>query len=67
MTPNLLYGPSSAAWSITVTPAYQYATFFARAEFSYVGTLHTAAGFAFGPDGSNMTQARFVLESGFLF
>lgn len=38
-----------------------------KGRVSYVGTLHAAAGFAFGPDGSNMTQARFVLESGFLF
>ena len=61
-SPNLLYGPGSSAWSITVTPTYRYSTFFTRAEFSYVGTHHAAAGFAFGPDSSNTTQARFVLE-----
>lgn len=65
--PNLLYGPRSAAWSVTVTPTYQYDRFFARAEFSYVGTRHTTPGSAFGPDGLNTTQARFVIESGFLF
>jgi hypothetical protein len=64
---GLLYGPGSAAWSITVTPTYQYERFFARAEFSYVGTTHTIAGFVFGPSGSNTTQARLLLESGFLF
>jgi hypothetical protein len=35
--PNLLYGPGSNAWSITVTPTYQYEIFFARVEFSHVG------------------------------
>jgi hypothetical protein len=28
-SPNLLYGPGSNAWSITVTPTYQYKIFFA--------------------------------------
>jgi len=63
---GLLYGSGSAAWSITVTPTYQYERFFTRAEFSYVGANHTTAGFAFGPSGSNTTQARLLLESGFL-
>jgi hypothetical protein len=65
--PNLLYGPGSTAWSITISPTYQYKRFFTRAEFSYVGTKHTTTGFAFGPNGSNSTQARFLIESGFLF
>lgn len=65
--PNLLYGPGSSAWSVTVTPTYQYKAFFARAEFSYVGTLHTTVGTAFGSDGSKTTQARGLLEAGFLF
>jgi hypothetical protein len=65
--PNLLYGPRSAAWSVTVTPTYQYDRFFARVEFSYVGTRHATAGSAFGPDGLKAAQARFLVESGFLF
>jgi hypothetical protein len=65
--PDLLYGPRSTAWSVTVTPTYQYERFFARAEFSYVGTRHTTPGSVFGPDGLNTTQGRFVIESGFLF
>lgn len=65
--PSLLYGPGSVAWSVTVTPTYQYQTFFARAEFSFVGASHTTAGFAFGPDGFNTTQARWMFETGFLF
>lgn len=65
--PNLLYGPGSAAWSVTVTPTYQYERFFTRAEFSYVGANDTAAGSAFGPHGTNTTQARALLEWGILF
>jgi hypothetical protein len=65
--PDLLYGPRSTAWSVTITPTYQYERFFARAEFSYVGTRHTTPGSVFGADGLNATQARFVIESGFLF
>jgi Putative beta-barrel porin-2, OmpL-like. bbp2 len=65
--PNLMYGPGSTAWSIAITPTYQYKRFFARAEFSYVGASNTTAGFAFGPTGANTRQARLLLESGFLF
>jgi len=65
--PNLLYGPGSNAWSITVTPTYQYKIFFARAEFSHVGTTNTTAGSVFGPGGTNKTQTRAVLEAGILF
>jgi len=65
--PNLLYGPGSNAWSITVTPTYQYKIFFARAEFSHVGTTNTTAGLVFGPGGTNKTQTRAVLEAGILF
>lgn len=65
--PNLLYGPGSATWSITVTPTYQYERFFTRAEFSYVAASHTTPGLAFGSSGSEVTQARFAVEAGFLF
>ena len=40
---NLLYGPGSAAWSVTVTPTYQKNIFFTRAELSYVGMQDTMA------------------------
>ena len=33
---NLLYGPGSAAWSLTATPTYQYQKFFARGDISFV-------------------------------
>jgi hypothetical protein len=65
--PNLLYGPGSNAWSVTLTPTYQYKIFFARAEFSHVGANSTTSGLAFGRDGNNTTQTRFLFETGVLF
>jgi hypothetical protein len=65
--PNLLYGPGSNAWSVTLTPTYQYKIFFARAEFSHVGTNSTTSGLVFGPSGTNTTQTRFMFEAGVLF
>ncbi len=65
--PNLLYGQGSRAWSLTLTPTYQYNAFFARAEFSYVGTSDSAPGFVFGPNGTEKTQTRALLEFGILF
>ena len=65
--PNLLYGPGSKAWSITFTPTYQYKIFFARAEISHVGTSSTTPGLAFGPNGTNTTQTRGLIEVGILF
>jgi hypothetical protein len=64
---GLLYGGGSVAWSVTVTPTYQYERFFARAEFSFVEANHTKAGFAFGSHGTDTTQTRLLLETGFLF
>ncbi|WP_312263422.1 outer membrane beta-barrel protein [Candidatus Igneacidithiobacillus taiwanensis] len=57
----------SHAWSITVTPTYQCGDFFARAELSYVAAFAPGTyGFA-GPTGSNPSQVRGVVETGFLF
>ena len=64
---NLMYGPGSKAWSITVTPTYQNHDFFARAEFSYVQASSYTQGDVFGPQGTNPTQARALIETGFLF
>ena len=64
---NLLYGPGSAAWSITATPTYQYQKFFTRAEFSFVQAVNYTPGFAFGAEGASATQPRGVVEIGFLF
>jgi hypothetical protein len=65
--PNLLYGPGSAAWSLTVTPTYQYRNFFARGEVSWVGTHDAVPGAAFGTDGNKGTQVRGLVEVGLLF
>jgi Putative beta-barrel porin-2, OmpL-like. bbp2 len=65
--PNLLYGPGSNAWSVTVTPTYQYKIFFARAELSHVGAGRITTGSAFGSNGSNTTQTRILFETGILF
>jgi hypothetical protein len=65
--PNLMYGPGSKAWSITVTPTYQNNSFFACAEVSYVGTRDTTSGFAFGAAGNSTSQSRALLEVGVIF
>jgi hypothetical protein len=64
--PNLLYGPGSAAWSITVTPTYQHKRFFVRAEVSYVNARKIAPGLAFGPNGNHNSQVRGLIELGWL-
>jgi hypothetical protein len=66
-SPNLLYGPGSNAWSVTLTPTYQYKIFFARAEISHVGASSTTPGLVFGPNGTNTTQTRGMIEVGILF
>jgi hypothetical protein len=65
--PSFLYGPSSNAWSITVTPTYQYKIYFIRAELSYVGTGNTTPGFVFGPNGTAQSQTRGLIEIGTVF
>ncbi len=64
---NLLYGPGSTAWSITLTPTYQYQRFFTRADFSFVRASSYTPGDVFGPNGTNRNQPRGVVEAGFLF
>jgi hypothetical protein len=66
-TPNLLYGPGSAAWSLTLTPTYQRKNFFVRGEISYVGARDIAPGLGFGSDGTKGSQVRGVFEAGVLF
>lgn len=66
-TPNLLYGAGSKAWSVTVTPTYQRNIFFARTEFSYVGTASTTPGLIFGRSGNDKAQFRAVVETGVIF
>ena len=64
---NLLYGPGSSAWSGTVTPTFQRQRFFVRGDASIVRAMSITAGNAFGKIGADSTQARGVLELGFLF
>lgn len=64
---NLLYGPGSQAWSLTLTPTYQKKAFFARGEFSFTQAVNSTSGQAFGPHGDNSNQARALFETGFLF
>jgi Putative beta-barrel porin-2, OmpL-like. bbp2 len=64
---NLLYGPGSAAWSLTATPTWQKQRFFTRADVSYAHANSFTAGDAFGPQETQAGQTRGVLEMGFLF
>jgi hypothetical protein len=64
---NLLYGPGSAAWSLTLTPTFQYQRFFARSDLSLVRANSFTPGDVFGHNGTNPNQLRGVIEVGFLF
>ena len=64
---NLLYGPKSNAWSITVTPTYQKGIFFARIEGSYISIGSGTPGFMLGQFGENSDQFRGVVEGGLIF
>jgi Putative beta-barrel porin-2, OmpL-like. bbp2 len=64
---NLLYGPGSAAWSITATPTFQYKRFFTRGDISFVRANGFTPGDVFGSAGNDRNQARGVIEAGFLF
>ncbi len=64
---NLLYGTGSDAWSITLTPTYQYKNFFMRGEASYVQAIGYTPGDVFGNQNRNPAQVRGVLETGILF
>lgn len=65
--PNLLYGPGSKAWSLTLTPTWQHKLLFVRGELSYVKADDTTPGFVLGKDFSNTSQSRVMLEAGILF
>ena len=71
----VLLGTNSSAWSITVTPTYQYKLWFARMDLSYVTASHvndifsaqTSPGPGFGTSGTDTGQFRAMLELGILF
>ncbi len=64
---NLLYGPGSGAWSVTLTPTYQYQRFFTRADLSFVRATSLTPGDAFGVHGTSPNQPRAVIEVGLIF
>ncbi|MBZ5564305.1 MAG: porin [Acidobacteriia bacterium] len=64
---NLLFGPGSGGWSVTLTPAFQDHGFFVRGDFSFVQATHFTPGDGFGPLGMNRSQPRGQLEAGFMF
>jgi hypothetical protein len=64
---SLLYGPKSKAMSLTVTPTWQFKTFFIRGELNYTKLDKAAPGAAFGTAGDKDTQTRAMVETGFLF
>ncbi|MEP6485638.1 MAG: outer membrane beta-barrel protein [Rudaea sp.] len=66
-SPSLIYGPGSKAWSLTLTPTYQYKLLFVRGELSYVKANSTTPGFALGADFNKTSQARAMIETGILF
>ncbi len=64
---NLLYGPSSNAWSLTLTPTYQKGIFYARVEASYTAIGSGTPGLMLGALGDNANQFRGLLEAGIIF
>ena len=64
---NLMFGPGSAGWSVTVTPTFQYGGFFVRGDLSWVQATNYTPGAVFGPTGMNKNQPRAVAEIGFMF
>ena len=64
---NLLYGPDSGAWSLTLAPTYQRGLFFARGEISYTRIDNLTAGFGFGSNLDRRDQVRLMVETGVLF
>jgi hypothetical protein len=59
------YGSGSNAWSVTLTPTYQWKVFFARADLSYVGLGSASTGF--GEPATATSQVRGMLEAGIVF
>jgi hypothetical protein len=64
---NLLYGVGSNAWSLTLTPTFQWNQFFFRGEVSYVQANSYTSGDVFGKQGINNSQVRGLIETGVIF
>ncbi|HEV2594960.1 MAG TPA: outer membrane beta-barrel protein [Sphingomicrobium sp.] len=65
--PSLVYGPGSGAWSLTLTPTWQKGIFFARAEGSYAHAWRVTPGFGLGPNFTDKSQFRGLIEAGVIF
>jgi hypothetical protein len=63
----LLYGTSSKAYSLTLTPTVQVKTFFIRGELSYTKVIDGTDDFLFGGNWSKSDQIRGLVETGVLF
>jgi Putative beta-barrel porin-2, OmpL-like. bbp2 len=64
---NLLYGPGSGAFALTITPTYRKDAFFLRGDLAVVHATSMTPGFGFGTTGQSANQPRGVLEAGFMF
>ncbi|HVZ27037.1 MAG TPA: outer membrane beta-barrel protein, partial [Rhizomicrobium sp.] len=59
------FGAGSSAWSVTVTPTYQWKAFFGRLDLSYVGLSDQS--FGFSNSGTSSDQFRLMFETGVVF
>jgi hypothetical protein len=64
---NLLYGPGSGAWSLTITPTFQEHGFFIRGDIAVPRATSYTPGDGFVSLGIQQTQPRSVIEAGFVF
>lgn len=64
---NLLYGPGSGAFALTVTPTYRKDAFFLRGDLAVVHATSMTPGSGFGTTGQSANQPRGVIEAGFMF
>lgn len=64
---NLLFGPGSGAWSMTLTPTFQKHGFFVRGDLSLALATNLTPGDGFGRLGIDRSQIRSVLEAGLMF
>jgi Putative beta-barrel porin-2, OmpL-like. bbp2 len=64
---NLLFGPRSRSFTLTLTPTWQIGRYFVRAETSYIKALQATTGSAFGATGTKSSQTRGMIETGVLF
>lgn len=64
---NLMYGPGSGAFGLTITPTYRKDAFFLRGDLAIVHATSMTAGDGFGTNGLSANQPRGVVEAGFMF